>query len=46
MTGSWEKKERKFNSIVVILDKVAESYTIEGESPVIERVTHEFFYPE
>ena len=46
IAGSWEKEERRFNSIEVILDKVAESYTIEGESPVIEKVTHESFYPE
>jgi hypothetical protein len=46
MTGSWEKGEGNFNTIEVILDKVAESYTIEGESPVIEKVTHVSFYPE
>ena len=44
--GSWEKEERMFTSIEVILDKVAESYTIEGESPVIEKMTHESFNPE
>ena len=46
IAGSWEKRERKFNSIEVILDKVAESYTIEGESPVIEKMIHASFYPE
>jgi hypothetical protein len=46
VVGSWEKEERKFTSIEVILDKVAESYTIEGESPVIEKMTHESFNPE
>ena len=46
IAGSWEKGERKFNSIEVILDKVDDYYTIEGESPVIEKMIHESFHPE
>jgi hypothetical protein len=46
VVGSWEKEEHTFTSIEIILDKVAESYTIEGESPVIKKTIHESFYPE
>ena len=46
MLGLWEEGEREFNAMEVVLDKVAETYTREGESPVIERVTPASFYPE